>query len=330
MPKFSIIIPVYNVAPYLRECLDSVLAQTFADWEAICVDDGSTDESGAILDEYAARDSRFRVFHKENGGVSSARNLALDNVRGEWVWFVDADDVVWSKSLKSFAATLSDGRDVDSLSFECIDFDSQSEVAADSITRKTDVYEGCSLPIYQRFNRGGTVTLYKNEVIGTQRFKQYRLSEDTLFSVQYFFKCKAYKDSNLKAYFRRIRIGSATRRPPDALYMKDWFGAQKEILNCIRMNKETFSSIEWNCIVKDFSNSFYYTNQLRYFRLSSRERKELFPLWFSNLKELNSLGKVPLYQRFVLGVLTLFKFPWLTKILVLLPYKVLLRIKKSR
>ena len=65
-PFFSIIIPVYNVAPYLRECLDSVVAQTFTDWEAICVDDGSTDGSGAILDEYEAGDKRFRVIHQRN------------------------------------------------------------------------------------------------------------------------------------------------------------------------------------------------------------------------------------------------------------------------
>ena len=68
-PKFSIIIPVYNVAPYLRECFDSVLAQTFTNWEAICVDDGSTDGSGEILDEYAARDGRFRVIHQKNAGA---------------------------------------------------------------------------------------------------------------------------------------------------------------------------------------------------------------------------------------------------------------------
>ena len=94
MSFFSIVIPVYNVAPYLRECLDSVLAQTFTDWEAICVDDGSTDGSGAILDEYAAKDSRFRVFHQPNAGVSAARNKALDVAQGEWIWFVDADDVI--------------------------------------------------------------------------------------------------------------------------------------------------------------------------------------------------------------------------------------------
>ena len=93
-PAFSIIIPVYNVAPYLRECLDSVLAQTFTDWECICIDDGSTDGSGAILDEYAAKDSRFRVFHQQNAGVSAARNKGLDEAQGEWVCFVDGDDAI--------------------------------------------------------------------------------------------------------------------------------------------------------------------------------------------------------------------------------------------
>lgn len=93
-PFFSIIIPVYNVAPYLRECLDSVLAQTFTDWEAICVDDGSTDGSGSILDEYAAKDKRFTVIHQPNAGVSAARNKGLDNIRGEYFGFIDPDDIL--------------------------------------------------------------------------------------------------------------------------------------------------------------------------------------------------------------------------------------------
>lgn len=91
-PTFSIIIPVYNVEPYLRECLDSVMAQTVEDWESICVDDGSTDGSGAILDEYAAKDQRFRVIHQANAGVSEARNKGLDEAKGEWISFIDADD----------------------------------------------------------------------------------------------------------------------------------------------------------------------------------------------------------------------------------------------
>jgi glycosyltransferase involved in cell wall biosynthesis len=93
-PTVSIIIPVYNVEKYLRECLDSVVAQTFKDWECILVDDGSKDGSPAICDEYAQRDPRFTVIHKENGGPSKARNAGLDVVRGEWISFIDADDWV--------------------------------------------------------------------------------------------------------------------------------------------------------------------------------------------------------------------------------------------
>ena len=77
-PKISIIVPVYNVEKYIRRCLDSIAAQTFTDWECICVDDGTPDASGKICDEYAQKDSRFVVIHKENGGVSSARNVGLD------------------------------------------------------------------------------------------------------------------------------------------------------------------------------------------------------------------------------------------------------------
>ena len=93
-PLFSIIIPVFNVAPYLRECLDSVLAQTFIDWEAICIDDGSTDGSGAILDEYAARDSRFHVIHQANAGVGAARNRGMRCANGLYIGFIDPDDVI--------------------------------------------------------------------------------------------------------------------------------------------------------------------------------------------------------------------------------------------
>ena len=92
MPRITVIIPIYNAESILRRCLDSILAQTFTDFECLLIDDGSKDRSGEICDEYARKDSRVKVFHKENGGVSSARNVGLDNARGEWVTFVDSDD----------------------------------------------------------------------------------------------------------------------------------------------------------------------------------------------------------------------------------------------
>lgn len=89
---FSVIVPVYNAARYLDTALNSVLQQDFPSWECICVDDGSKDESPAILDAYAAKDPRFVVVHKPNGGVSSARNQALDIARGKWIVYLDGDD----------------------------------------------------------------------------------------------------------------------------------------------------------------------------------------------------------------------------------------------
>ena len=97
----SIIIPVYNVEKYLRECLDSVLAQTYQNWEAICVNDGSPDNSGAILDEYAKKDKRFVVIHKENEGTAIARATAINNSKGEWIAYLDADDYVSEKYLET-------------------------------------------------------------------------------------------------------------------------------------------------------------------------------------------------------------------------------------
>lgn len=93
MSTISVIIPVYNVENYLRECLDSVVSQDYVAKEVLLIDDGSTDSSGSICDEYAQRYSFIRVIHKKNGGLSSARNRGIDDATGEWVIFLDSDDV---------------------------------------------------------------------------------------------------------------------------------------------------------------------------------------------------------------------------------------------
>ncbi len=100
MPEISVIIPVFGVQAELPRCLDSLLAQTFRDWEAICVDDGSPDDCPAILDSYAARDSRFIVIHKENGGQSSARNAAITRVRSPYVMYLDSDDFLHPQTME--------------------------------------------------------------------------------------------------------------------------------------------------------------------------------------------------------------------------------------
>ena len=108
---FSVIIPVYNVEKYLRACLDSMLGQTFSDWEAVCVNDGSTDGSAVILREYAAKDNRFRVVEQPNAGLSAARNTGMKHATGDFVLFLDSDDWLETNALETLAGNL-DGEDM--------------------------------------------------------------------------------------------------------------------------------------------------------------------------------------------------------------------------
>ena len=113
-PLISIIVPVYDVEPYLRKCIDSILIQSYRDLEIILVDDGSPDNCGAICDEYAEKDKRIKVIHKKNGGLSDARNAGLDIATGEYIGFVDSDDWVMPdmyeylyKAVKEYDADMS-------------------------------------------------------------------------------------------------------------------------------------------------------------------------------------------------------------------------------
>ena len=100
MPQVSIIVPVYKAEKYLHSCIDSILNQTFQDFEILLVDDGSPDRSGAICEEYGAKDSRITVIHQENQGQAAARNHAMKLARGEWICFVDSDDLIHPQMLE--------------------------------------------------------------------------------------------------------------------------------------------------------------------------------------------------------------------------------------
>ena len=113
MPKISIIVPVYKVEKYIGECIESILNQTFTNFELILVDDGSPDKSGDICDNYARKDSRIKAFHKKNGGVSSARNYGIEHATGEWLCFVDSDDTIEKNYIESLVKGFELSKDVD-------------------------------------------------------------------------------------------------------------------------------------------------------------------------------------------------------------------------
>lgn len=209
MPYFSIIIPVYNVAPYLRECLDSVLAQTFTDWEAICVDDGSTDGSGAILDEYAAKDKRFRVIHQANAGVSAARNRALEEIKGDWVGFLDADDVWSPLLLEKCLRQIMLFPVIDVVAFGIEQFEKKSNLQFINDT----CHNGVFFDARDRLDDKNMVSsfwgkVYRVNLVKENRFKHYIVGEDLLFLLDVMVEASYTITIKDRLYGYRIRNNS--------------------------------------------------------------------------------------------------------------------------
>lgn len=195
-PKISVIVPVYKVEKYLHRCVDSILAQSYTDFELLLIDDGSPDNSGAICDEYAAKDSRVRGFHKENGGVSSARNLGLDNARGEWVSFVDSDDWLESRCLE----TLTQHLDADLIRCAIESTDGTlwaSEDCEYGIKDFVKKYEEDPL------TRTPCGALYKTQIIRENKLyfdPLVRFGEDMMFNFQYLLKSHSVRLLNFIGY----------------------------------------------------------------------------------------------------------------------------------
>lgn len=217
MQGITVIIPVYNVELYLRACLDSVVNQTYIAKEVLLVNDGSTDLSGAICEEYAARYQFIRVIHKVNGGLSSARNRGLEEARGQWVIFLDSDDV-WNDNeclakLHSYAITLN----LDVVRFEYLEVDEKLEPIASKIYNKSRV-EGCVVDNYSlvRYGIAGEwfAVLYflRMDAIADLRFNERtRFQEDIDFYCRFFarreLRCGYL---NEKMYLYRKRTASIT------------------------------------------------------------------------------------------------------------------------
>lgn len=193
---FSIIIPVYNVAPYLRECLDSVLAQTYTDWDAICVDDGSTDGSDAILDEYAAKDARVKVLHTQNGGVSAARNNGLREPKGDWILFLDGDDLFGKDLLRKVEDALKIYADSDIIGFDLGRLEQDGRVVQGKETKP--------------MNCGFCQFAYRRGFIKGILFPSYGMGEDRVFSFRVLAKKPRISKIDYIGYFYRMREGSAT------------------------------------------------------------------------------------------------------------------------
>ena len=233
----SVIIPVYNVEKYLRECLDSVTGQTYQDLEIILVDDGSKDESGTICDEYAAKDSRITVIHKENGGQSDARNCGLDNAHGEYIYFMDSDDWILPDTLAQLMErAVQENADVVFFEAETIYEDFNDQDYREELKRQHH-YQTCSgaRALCEQYRNSEFLVclclhLIKRDLIekDRMRFVKMPICEDELFTPLVYLRAERITELKKAFYMRRLRAGSVMSRKDSAVYIESIFSGDKK------------------------------------------------------------------------------------------------------
>lgn len=243
VPLISVIVPVYNVENYLARCVDSILNQTLTDFEVILVDDGSTDRSGTVCDEYAAMDVRIKVIHKTNGGLSDARNVGLDNAAGSYISFIDSDDWV-SPDYLGYLYSLIRKYDADVVSADYVVVCGNS--AQFNSLRNEKVLNGSSniLQFYMKqdaIHRKNDfpvwIKLYKRTVFDNMRFPAGKIYEDNITNFKILKKCTRYVKSTkvVYAYFQRSQ--SITKHKLSARHLA-LLDASKEMLSLAESDKK--------------------------------------------------------------------------------------------
>lgn len=220
--KVSIIVPVYKAEPYIRKCIDSILSQTFTNFELLLIDDGSPDNCGKICDEYAELDARVHVFHKENGGVSAARNLGLDHAKGDYVCFIDSDDWIDPDMLETLIGW-EQKKQTDLLFFglkyeSAVDYSDTMEL----LQKISGVYEGINSVIKACYiletNEifGWTCNkLFRNCIIQDHHIKfneEISIQEDHIFTLAYLKYVTCLAIYSYFPYHYRITADSLTNR----------------------------------------------------------------------------------------------------------------------
>lgn len=292
----SIIIPVYNVEKYLSECLDSVIAQIYDNLEILLIDDGSTDNSGKICDKYAQKDSRIKVIHKENGGVSSARNLGLDIAQGEYIAFIDSDDFVdrayIEKMYNKLETTEADlvfckyANYIDE-KIECVKENLPENLIIDKATGQDGrdfILRPFTLKNYLFFSIWRV--LYKSSLIKNIRFQiDIKVGEDLLFLLQAVIDARKISFFYGELYFYRLNRNSVMH-----CYKKDYLQSQLHLYWGL---KKIFDTIDDKTSRKVF---YIYACLLCYYVFSN----ELKIKQVNKKKKIQQIRRSELYKYFTL------------------------------
>lgn len=312
----SIIVPVYRVEQYLKRCMDSVLNQTYKNIEIILVNDGSPDNCPALCDEYAKIDSRVRVIHKENGGLSSARNVALDSVKGDYIFFVDSDDWLALDTLEVLNEYLE--KDYDMISFQRTYLTEEKVVEkGEKNPKDMDVSQYIDASFLGRYDFFVTTKIFKVEVFNNVRFLEGRNYEDLEIMHRLFLNMKKVVGLDYFLYYYWKGNEGAITNTITMKNIKDHYLSANEIYTACRKYLEDRG--------KDASNivAWYKVElvQLYIDYLKSTERNiEIFNNIILGIIEsrvdFNSILKQPRYFKYLL-----FKFR-LLKPIIKMKYKI--------
>lgn len=248
----SIIVPVYNVKCYLPECIESVTADRSDDVEFILIDDGSTDGSGILCDIYASRDSRIKVIHKLNEGVSVARNTGIEHSCGKWVWFIDADDYIKRDSIQFLRKYLFSEYDTIISGIYIFNGEMTEYPVSEMLSKKKE-----SLLMHVNCYQNGMI-LFSNDVIAqfNLRFtKGLKMGEDLEFQCRYFIHCRNIITTGKSLYVWRFRSGSAMNNAlSDYNNMIDNLAISRNFIEYLRDNN--ISSSDWLVVrIRNFVKS---------------------------------------------------------------------------
>lgn len=244
MPSVSVIVPIYNVAPYLAQCLESVVSQTLANIEIICVNDGSTDGSAEILAAYAEKDPRIRQINQANCGLSAARNVGSAIAKGQYIYFLDSDDYIASNAMEELY-DFARKHDLDLLAFDGRSFFEDDDVryAArhyENFYQRKNVYHGVStgVTLFTAMSASNDywtsvcLQFIKREFYRSAglKFHEGILHEDHLFSLLCYLKALRAAHVSREYFFRRVRAGSIMTRPKVLEHVSGLLQCHLEIL----------------------------------------------------------------------------------------------------
>ncbi len=240
MPHISVLIPVYNVKEYLSACLDSVLKQTFQDFEVICINDGSTDNSLDILNQYAQKDNRIHIILQENQGVSVARNTGLSNAKGDYITFLDSDDMIAPTFLETLITALEKNP---SAQFAWCDF--KEEIPNSFIKTDISTFITVKNPLDHfilrkkpRIGASSCAKLYKKQVLNNLEFpKGLTVGEDLIFLYTLLLQSKVAVYVSEVLYFYRIRENSAMHKPLTQKRLDDEIEVTKRLFLLMQENE---------------------------------------------------------------------------------------------